>query len=213
MNLLAAIDLETLVGIGIAIFMVGGWIADVVKKSRSGGPAGPIGAPRRQRARLDQIAAERRRKLQQMSQQRSGELAPPPRPTNLTTAELEERIRAKEAYEARAAQLRSPQQPSPQPAQPPRRKPRRPPAAPAPPPAPVGTPIRPGLGDGVRSVRSQREETDTGESVVHRHVEDAAAATPRAELKPVITAAGVRKNLRAAFVLKEVLDPPLALRD
>jgi len=181
---------------------------------------------------LDELATHRRQKLQELASQRrsakKGLSAPTSTgPSNLTLAQRIERARAKAQYELRAQQLRRAQasaqsqptastpptaSPSQQPYQAPRRasKPRRP-----------------------RSQRStvvNREPTEV--ETVHTHRGHKALPSERQSEPPstevfTIPSPGARPttpdriipihsltahSLRQAVILREILDPPLALR-
>ncbi|MBI1335379.1 MAG: hypothetical protein GC164_00280 [Phycisphaera sp.] len=232
----------------VGLFVFGGWVAKLGKKLNEPAQRGNRPSPS---LSLEEMAARRRARLQQMSGQRSGSATPrppqPAQPTNMTLAEASERARAQKAYEARAAQLRQQTQriqaaQSQQagrsarartPSRPARRSLAPTPARPvqtAPvtmprPVAPTATaqPITPAsiaahalsLGSDVTQVSrvDNDRDIDYGESVVHRHVTDAGTTSAGHHVGSALARGISLKTLRQAIVLKEVLEPPLALRE
>lgn len=218
--------------IAFVVIAIIGLISNVLKeakKKQEGLGRGSMGLPPREnsgtstQARLEELAQRRRQQLQELAQRRRANLEAPPstEPTNLTIAQRTERMRAKAEYEKRAAMLRNraaQPQPQSQAASPTRPRPqqRQQPVRPAPPqrrpdvrPAPVeplSVPIA--LGEGVTVI----DEGPVGvhEERVHRHVKDVAAPTPAKPSQVTNLLKGA--SWRDAFILKEILDPPVGLR-
>lgn len=160
-------------------------------------------------------------------------------PNNLTLQQMKARAQAKALYEKRAAELR--RQQAPILAKPVKRSsavesqvsgPANRPVKPAakrtilPP-----SPARSAGPSSVTTTAPDHGQIDAGESVVHRHVADAVVPASSSSSSATVipgTSGGVggaaqvnrpamrrvsRTTLRRAMMLKEILDPPMALRD
>lgn len=220
----------------IALFVVGPWIAKILKKLGSQPTSGSSST----RQKLEEMA---RRRLEELALQRRNP-AQGGEPTNLTMAQRVQRARDKARYEQRARALREqpPGRPTPtslEPATPTQRQRQEAPrrqeqqqrlarlrakqleqqaraqrqqqidAAQRKTTTKHTTTQRSAFADAAQA----RMEIEHESGVVHRHVTNA----PIQEQKHQTGGAGaIRldiKSLRNAIVLKEVLDPPLALRN
>lgn len=210
-------DWLELVGTAIGVVIViGSMVASALKKTQGPKPSArkpsePPAPAHRQSSRgvptADEIALRRRQQLEQLIRrgredaERSAAQPASPQPDNLTVAEAQQRQRAIEQYRRRAEQLQRQREAAAARAQQERLAAQRPqslrlrrpppptpryvaPAVPAPAPAPVE------------------------EEVTHRLVPEAPTAKAYRAPSPL---AGL--SLRRAFIAKEILDPPLALRD
>jgi len=79
----------------------------------------------------------------------------------------------------------------------------------------IGTLQLSDLGEGISTIETDTDwDVDTGQSTVHRHVPNAATTTTtERRQKTTINLRGRGSSLKRAFIFKELIDRPIALRD
>lgn len=191
--------------------------------------------------RLEELAAKRRDELQNIASQQ-GQRPPTQRPDNLTIQQASERDHAKTLYERRAEALRQMQlkkqrqaPPSQSQTQAPRPHPQSFPSA-----AQRKHDLskvrereqevrhQRQLAESQREAQRRQKAQKLGSGVttvshqihgdiqsVHRHIDDVVAYKPIPQPRSIPALGGMkidRQSLKQAIILKEILDPPLALR-
>lgn len=241
--------------VGVVLF--GSWIANALKKVneqremreieqniqqhtpgrkvQAGGRNEPL-APRSRAKSAEELAAERRRQLQELARRRGGGKKAPQKiltrtkpgdaPENLTMAQRIERAKAKAKYRERAAQLaqaKTDAQATPQAAQPRSDKPAPPPMRSPKPKSKPKPAVRQTVRD--RVLESSLDHRPTVSRIAEEHstkVETKSTAPAQPPVLQVPRDAYSQKaassrvwggmSLRRAFIYKELFDQPLALR-